>query len=196
MIGVYVIERDDIDDAGESAHEFGEGFRLLRGVVDLINEQVFEGDFASGGAVVVAHGLDDFGDGPAVVDGHEAAADFVEGAVEAEGEVDGESFFGEALDLGDKADGGDGDVAEAEADFFVEDADGLEESVEIEEGFAHAHEDDVADPAGGEVLEVEILGDNFAGGEIAVESAETGGAEGAAHGATDLLLRQQETRSS
>lgn len=95
-------------------------------------------------------------------------------------------MFGQLADLGNEADGADGEVAVAETDFVVEDVESGDDVFNVEEGFAHSHEDDMADAAFGEGLEEEVLGDDFAGGEVAVESTHASRAEGASHWTPDL----------
>ena len=58
----------------------------------------------------------------------------------------------------------------------------------IGQRFAHAHHHDVADPGrrGQKVLELQHFFEDFATGEIAHHTVKAAGAEGTAHGATDL----------
>jgi hypothetical protein len=123
---------------------------------------------------------------PSVVDGHELGSNFIDRAVERKRKVDREFEFGEFEDLRDEADGAHSEVAVTEPDFFVEDCESGDDVIEIEEGFSHAHEHDVANAAFGEGLEIEVLGDDFAGGEVAVKTAHSSRAERASHGASDL----------
>ena len=111
LAGVDPVEWDQVDDVGHAANQLGEGAGLLWGVRDVADEKVFERDFSPGGGLVEAHRGHDFGDGPAVVDGHEAVAYFVQRRVEREREVDGEVEGGELTNLGDQPDGADGEVA-------------------------------------------------------------------------------------
>lgn len=92
----------------------------------------------------------------------------------------------EFSDLGDEADGTDGEVSVAEADFVVKDVEGFDDVFNVEKGFAHSHEDHVANAAFGERLEQKVLGDDFAGSEVAVEPSHSGGAKRAPHRAPDL----------
>ena len=117
--GVDPVEGDEVDDVRDAFDEAGEGAGLVGRVGDVADEQIFEGDFAASGGLVVAHGAHHFGDGPPVVNGHEAVADFVEGRVEREREVDREVEGGQFADLRHEANGADGHVAVAEADLVV-----------------------------------------------------------------------------
>lgn len=186
VASIHPIEGDEVDNTGGAFDELGEGFSLFGGVVDFRNEEVFDGDFPSGGGVVVAHGGPGFGDIPLIIDGHETGANLINGTVEREGEVDRELVSGELPNLGDEADGAHREMAIAEADFVVEDVEGFDDVFNVEKRFSHSHENDMADAAFGERLEEKVLGDDFAGGEVAVEPAHSGRAEGAAHGASDL----------
>jgi hypothetical protein len=150
VAGVHPVEGDEIDDARGAFDELGQGFGLFGGVVDFGDEEVFDGDFSTGSGVVIAHGGPCFSDIPLVIDGHEAGANFVNGTVEREGEVNRELVSGEFSDLGDEADGADSEVAVAEADFVVEDVERFDDVFNVEKGFAHSHEDNVADSAFGE----------------------------------------------
>ncbi len=149
VAGVHPVEGDEVDDARSAFDEFGQGFGLFGGVVDFGDEEVFDGDFSTSGGVVIAHSGPCFGDIPLVIDGHEAGANFVNGTVEREGEVNRELVSSEFSDLGDKADGADSEVAVAETDFVVEDVERFNDVFSVEEGFAHSHEDDMADSAFG-----------------------------------------------
>lgn len=127
VAGIHPVEGDEVDDAGGAFDELSESLGLFRGVVDFRNEEVFDGDFPSGGGMVIAHGGPGFGDIPLVIDGHETGANLVDGTVEREGEVNRELVSCEFSDLGDEADGTDGEVSVAEADFVVEDVEGFDD---------------------------------------------------------------------
>jgi hypothetical protein len=74
----------------------------------------------------------------------------------------------------------------AEAHLFVEEFEALHHVLEIEQRLAHTHEHDVADAPRRESLEHQILSNDLSHAEIAVEAAESGRAELAAHRTTDL----------
>ena len=129
-------------------------------------------------------------DVPFAGDGHDLLAHLVVGGVEGDGELGADGLFGEAQDAGHDAGGGDGHARFGDADFVDEQADGVHEGVVVEEGLAHAHEDEVdAVAADLDVVALEDgddLSGDFAGGEVA-DDAELGGeAELAVDGAADL----------
>ncbi len=189
---------DEVDVGVEVGGDFGEGFGLFERVVDVLDQDELEGEHAAVALGEEFDGGEKFFERPAFVDRHDLLADFVGGAVEADGEAELDVFLGEAFDGGNYAGGGDGDAAGAEMErpFGVYDFEGGEEVVVIGQRFAHAHDDDVveggnfgAGARGAGVFEeadLEELGNDFAGGEIAFPSIESGGAEFAAERATDL----------
>ena len=69
----------------------------------------------------------------------------------------------------------------------MDELDGRPDAVVVGQGLAHAHEHDVAEPAGeGLPAGVDHLLDDLADRQLAVEAALAGGAEAAAHGAAGL----------
>ncbi len=187
------VEGDKIDmgiDTGEERGEAGGGFG---GIVFAFDECPLEEDSLRCEACVGAAGIDQFGEGPAFAGGDESGAFLFGGTVEADGEAVGGLGFRHAEDAGDHSDGADGDFgwADACAADVGEDVEGGHDRVVVVEGFAHAHEDDVADFEGGvdgveDAAGVEDLADDFAGVEVADEAHLAGGAEHAAHGAAGL----------
>ncbi len=138
-----------------------------------------------------------FADVPLTRDGHDALADGVVGGVEGEGELGADGLGGEGADGGLDAGGGDGHAGLGDADGLDEQADGGHEGVVVEEGLAHAHEDEV--DAGGvlvaggagepNAVAVEDGGDltgDLARGEVAANAELGGKAELAVDGAADL----------
>ena len=91
---------------------------------------------------------------------------------------------------GTMPDGGDGHAREGEADFRAEQTDRVHEGVVVEEGLAHAHEDEV-DAVAAELDLVtakdsdDLTGD-LAGGEVAFDAELRGETELAVDGAADL----------
>ena len=131
------------------------------------------------------------GDGEAAGGGDELGAEGVIGGVQREGELHVEFLIHELAELREQADGGEGDLPPAEVRGVVagEQVDGFGDVGEVEQGFAHAHQDDGAeDPAelGGLGFEGEELLDDLAAGEVAGEALGAGGAEVAGHGAAGL----------
>lgn len=150
------IVRDQVDDAGEVAAEGEHGVRVGDGVVDAFDEDVLDEQAGLGSEGVGEQGGFEIGQGHGFVDGHERVAQGVGGGVKGNGDT--QIFEGgfparegrEFLEAVNAADGGDGDlgVREIEAVGVREDADGLQDIVEVVERFAHAHEDEVLDAVG------------------------------------------------
>ena len=101
-----------------------------------------------------------------------------------------DGFRSEAQDAGHDAGGGDGHARFGDADFVDEQADGVHEGVVVEEGLAHAHEDEV--DAVAPDLDLMALEDgddlsgDFSGGEVADDAELRGEAELAVDRAADL----------
>lgn len=164
---------------------------MFGGVVFAGDERPFKEDVPVAPFGVIAASIHQFGQVPSFGGGDEGLPFSVGGAVQADGEADALPFIGEADDAGDDADGAEGDVAGGEGEAFVvgEDVYGRERVVVVVQGFAHTHEDDVAQAFATclqEAVYEEGLGDDFAGGEVTLEAHLAGGAEDAAHGAAGL----------
>lgn len=166
---------------------------MFGGVVLAVDEGPAEEDALAGDVAVLAAGFDEVGERPFFADGDEGGALGLGGAVEADGEAVGAAFFRELEDAGDDADGADADFAGPEGDAAVvgEDVEGVHDGVVVMHRLAHAHHDHVAEFSVGKIAredaaDVEDLGDDFAGAEVADEAHLPGGAEDAAHGAAGL----------
>ena len=108
--------------------------------------------------------------------------------MEGDGQADLLRAIRELFDHGSKSRGGDGDVSGADihAPRSGDDIERLVEVFVVGEGFAHAHEDDVVDLFPRNGFDGEQLGYDLVCAEVAGESVESGGAEFAGVGATDL----------
>ena len=173
------------------ANDGGERAGVVGRIVYAAEEAILDRDGAAAAGLKAVGGGEDVGDRETFAHREELGARGVVGSVERDGEVDVETGGGEGVDAGDDADGGDGDLAPAEgAEAVVGDAvDRGEDVVEVQQGLAHAHEDEGLEAAAdgeGFATEGEKLFDDFAGGEVALEAGLGGGAEIAAHGAADL----------
>lgn len=193
------VERDEVHLRGEAAEEMTDGAGVVGGVVFAVDERPLVEDAAAGGFAVGAAGGDEFVERPLAGGGDEGGALGLRGGVQGDGEMERAFFAGEAEDAGDDADGAERDAlgGEGEAAVVAQDVDGAHDGVVVVQRFAHAHEDDVAEAfAGGGggrcgvgaegAGDVGGLGDDFAGGEMAGVAHLAGGAENAAHGASDL----------
>lgn len=193
------VQRDEIYLRGESAEQVADGAGVFGRIVFAVDERPLVEDAAAGGFAVDAAGGDEFVERPFAGGGNEGGALFLGGGVEGDGEVEGAFFAGEAENAGNDADGAERDTlgGEGEAAVVAQDVDRAHDGVVVVERFAHAHQDDVAEPFAGGVCgrggggaegagDVSGLGDDFAGGEMARVAHLAGGTKDAAHGAADL----------
>ncbi len=109
-----------------------------------------------------------------------------------------ELFVGELQNFGHESAGGNGDAAcaEAEAPTGVDDDQRADQRVVIGQRFAHAHDNDVVERSqlGARarrarilaVADLQELGDDLAGVQVAFEAGEPARAKHAGHGAADL----------
>lgn len=179
---------DEVDFGADCFGAFGEDAGLFEVVVDVLDEDILEGEVLLLTRVPVAKGFEEFVYAPALVDGHDLGADFVGGSVEGDGEPDLAWVVGEFFDLRNEAGGGDGEVAGTDVKAFGggDEFDCFEQIGEVGEGFAHTHEDEVVDAGSGHFFSKEDLGGDFAGSEVAGEAEQSRGAEFAGKGAADL----------
>lgn len=189
---------DEVDMGMEVSGDGGEVAGLVEGIIDIPDEDKLEGGHPPGGGAKVLNGGDELFEGIFAIDRHNLLADLVGGSMEADGEPRLDRFASELLNLGDEAGSGNGDAASAEVEspIGIEDGEGATKGAIIGERFAHSHEDDIieGDAVGGsgfgavilEACDMEELGDNLGGGEIAFKAGEPGGAEFAAIGAAHL----------
>lgn len=185
------IKADEIDFCGDGVEAFDEQIGIVRGMVQIFDNDVFEGDALPLVEGEFAQGIEELIEGPDAVGGHDLAAEFIAGGVQANGEVDAEIFGGKLLQSGDVADGGEGNFSprEVEAGGIEQDFDGAHDVIVIVEGFAHAHEDEIRDAPLlfiGDFLSDEDLLEDFVCGEVSSEAERCGSAEGAAEFAADL----------
>ena len=186
--GDFVVT-DEVDVAAELAADADQFVGVLGQVVDAAEQDVLQRDLAAGGVEVVAAGVDEVLNGDEAGPGDDLFAKLVVGGVQADGEGDGQVEGGEFADAHGHADGADGDLAGAQAQTPVggEGGEGGQHVFEVGHGFAHAHEDEVAEPAdAGQPVQLPGLLDDLPGGEVAVEPAQARGAELAADRAADL----------
>lgn len=107
---------DEVNLGEKAAGVLGEESRLLGGVIDAGEKDVFEKDLFFARTDKDVAGLEEAIEGETFVDGHNLIADSVAGGVEGEGEAELKWVVGEFLDLGGEAAGGDGDMACAHTD--------------------------------------------------------------------------------
>ena len=103
-------------------------------------------------------------------------------------EADLQGFFGKLFNLRGETTGRNGDVpgADAETPWRVDDLNRAHHVLQVCEGFAHAHENDVVDLVAAFAFDRDDLVDNFARAQIAREPFQAACAKFASVSATDL----------
>jgi hypothetical protein len=186
------IEGDEVDLAVEIRQELDDPAGVGIGIVDVFEEDVFEGEVLPRTQRVGAAGCEEIAQAILAGDGHQLAALFLGGCVERDGKFRADGFAAEFFDLGDDSGSGESEAAFAEADALGvgEEAGGFQDVGQIEQGLALAHQNDVEFVEIGEQAvargDVQDLADDFAGGEIAFEAEQSGEAEPAIDGTTEL----------
>jgi hypothetical protein len=139
---------------------------------------------------------------PAGVDRHEGVPQLVVRGVQRQREGDLQALLGQPAHGRHEPDGGDDDAALADADAVrrrVDDAaDGADHPVVVRQRLAHAHEDDVADPASARdsgALGRDDLLDDLAGGQVAGQPGLPVAQKGQAMPQPAWLLMQTVVRS-
>lgn len=163
---------------------------ILR-VINARDERVLKGDAAIGFLGVIAAGFHQFGNGKGAIDGHNARAQRVFSGVQADSQVDLQVLLGKALDLRNQANGTDGEAARTHVETVgvIQGTNGRKSGIIVMERLAHAHDHDI-----GEVilifaqmaLEMQHLGNDLTGREVAFEAHLPGGTESTAHGTAGL----------
>ena len=171
-----------------AAGEVPQGGQLLVGVVDAGDEGVLVGRPPSRGVDVGLHGIPEAEQRPALDAGHEDVSRPLDGRVEGDGQGELLGLLREAVDLGNHAARGDGEVPgpDAERVRVVEEPEGLERLVIVREGLALPHENDAAHPGPEVVLDVDDLLVYLLCDERARKAAASRGAERAVHRTTSL----------
>ena len=137
---------------------------------------------------MIVERIDQPGGGMDALDRHQLEALLRHGVRERDGETEFVFLRGEAADGRDDAGGADGDGARVDlaAGGMAEDARGRDDLVVVEEGLAHAHEDDAAHRPVGLAPDGEHLADDLVREEVPLEAELAGGAEGAGERAARL----------
>lgn len=100
---------DDVDVGAEPFHQAGQLSRVIGGIVDLVQQAIFDVDESAGALLVAFGGGHDFIDAISAVHGDQTGAGGVIGGVQREGKLNLVAAGGQGVDAGDDADGGDGD---------------------------------------------------------------------------------------
>ena len=186
--------------AAPAARRVDERRALRIGVVEAVDHHVLEAHPAAGALREALPGVDDAGDRPLAVDGHQLVAQLVGGGMQADRQVHLGQLVDHAVDPRYDTGGADRDAARPDAEPLrvVEEAHRVEHPIRVVERLAHPHEDDVVGRAAvagpprrpqrvpRRPVPVQHLVDDLAGAQLAGEARLAGGAEGAADRAPGL----------
>ena len=189
-VSISRIERDQIHLRGQISEEFADGPGVGRRVVFPLDERPLVEDAAARGFAVGAARGHQFVERPFFRGGDERGAFGLVGGVEGNGEMHRTFFSGETENAWHDAHGAEGDALgpEREAVGIAENIDRVHDRIVVMERLAHAHEDEVAETLGcrpgrwpgmvgrpassradnsQRAGDMDGLGDDFAGGEMA-----------------------------
>ena len=165
----------------------GQSGRVLRPVVDVVDEGPLEGEAPTGGGDVRLAGIGQFSQWVAPIQRDQLVAQVVVRRMQRHRQVHWQPLGGHPTDAGHHADRRDGEVARRQPEVAMETLDGRPRSVIVGQRLTHAHEDHVGNPAvAGFDLGPHNLFYDLAGREVAVEAHLAGSAEAARHGASGL----------
>lgn len=105
------IKADEIDFCGDSVEAFDEQIGIMRRMVQIFDDDVFEGDALSLVEGKFAQGIKELLEWPDAVCGHHPASQFVACGMQTDGEVDAEIFGGKFLQSRDVSNGGEGNFS-------------------------------------------------------------------------------------
>jgi len=192
------VERDQIHLGRQSAQQLPDCASVGFPIVPPLDQRPFVKNAAAGRGAVRPAGCHEFVQGPFPGDGDERGPARLGGGVEGDGQMHRPAFLGEAQNPGDNPDRAERNAlgTERDAGGIEQDIDRLHHRLVIVEGLAHAHQDDVAQarPVAGrralalaqDAVDMDGLGDDFAGRQVPAEAHLSRGAEDAAHGAAGL----------
>ena len=112
MLGA--VNGNQVEMAVHLPRETAQFLRIFRGCIHIFDEDVFEGDPASRGFEVVPGGPDHVFDFKVPADGKDLVPDGVVRGVEGNGQGNGQVLIGEAVNLGNDAAGGEGNIPETD----------------------------------------------------------------------------------
>lgn len=185
------VHGNQIERAGNITKQLRQGVRLGRGVVFSLDKGPFKEDASPALLSVFAASVDDLLKSVATGDGHEHFSFGLRCSMQRHCQTDRSVVLGELPNTSGQPYGGHGDVSGPERDpvRIGDDVDRLHHPVVVVEGFAHAHENDVAQVFASAceiATNVEDLGDNFASLKMAAEAHLPGGAKHTSHGTSRL----------
>lgn len=179
---------DEIDLGVDGSCPLGQEMRLGDHVIHIFDEDVLERDVLLALGAPVLQRVEQLGEVVLLIHRHDAAADFVAGAMQGDGEADLHRKVRELADLRREAAGAHGHVPRTDADapFGIQDLDGLGQVGVVRQRLAHAHKDEIVHALTGISLDLHDLLDDLRRREIAGEAREAAGAKFAVIGAADL----------
>ena len=165
-------------------------FRVLRGIVNVFYDNVFESGPYPVGNLKGPDEIDDLSDRVEPVDGHETRPCRVIGGIERYGNTCGLEWKRPDAVYEPHRRDGDPPVGKIETYGFLEDCEGRENIIEVVHRLTHTHKNDVGNPSLVVLPEIFFYCHNLAhdlrGGEVAFEADLSRDTEFAAHPAADL----------
>ena len=142
------VERDEVHLRRDVLEQAPEGMGVIWAVVAAFDECPLEEDPATQLGGVLATGFDEFVQRPLAGHGNEGRALGLGGPVQRDGQTHRLPFGRQSTDPRYHAHGGHGDLVgpQRQPGRIPQDVDGLHHGVVVVQWFAHAHEDDVAQP--------------------------------------------------
>ena len=191
-IALRGVQRNEIDVGVQPLEQTGHAAGMLRRIVLTLDQGPAKEDPASRRLAIGATGGHQVGQRPATIAGHEGAAFFISGGMQAHRQIVRRLLLRHAQDAGDHTHRADADFRRAQvyAAIIGDDAQSLHDGIVIVQGLAHAHEHQVAQPGLAHALQqplsMQHLGDDLTRSQVAHETHLAGGAEDAAHRAARL----------
>ena len=180
-----LVEADQVHAALQTAQQTDQGVGVCDGIVHAGEHRIFETHAPLTRKIVLPQQVDNIGDRPGFLDGHQGGAFLRERIVQAHGDV-AAGTVQETPECRQHPDGGDGDPLRApcKTPGGRHHLDGTQQVLLVVERFAHPHEDGVGQVGG--LVDGDKLRQDIGGGEVPVEPLPSGHAEGAAHPAAGL----------
>src|SRR5579863_1905028 len=137
------VQRDQIYFGAHATDQLPEFASALRGIVHSLHENVFESQVLPVPERKITGSGQQFLQIPFPVDRHQPAAQFVVGCIQRYGQLRSHRLGAKIIDTWHDPCSGDGHARRRDANTLHQEADRSHEILIIQEGLAHAHEDDV-----------------------------------------------------
>lgn len=188
------IVRNQIDISEGRCNQLGKLPCTLDGIIDILDEDIFEGDPSSAGIfAILKDGRDELFQRIGLVDRHDPITDFIRRSMQGYGKIDLQSFLSELQDARNDTTGRYRDMpgTDVQSELAVDDADEGKDVVIVVKRFARTHDDDMGDmviliPASEKFIKIKNLAEHLARGEVSFLLEKTGRTEGTGHVAADL----------